>query len=306
MKGNENMKSDIKVNKEETNKNYKTGSIKSKDSTIIGYRQLGYGPGIVLVHGAMTSAQNFTQLAEYLSNSFTVYIPDRRGRGLSGQFGKDYSMQSEVEDLEAILNKTGANNVFGISSGGLIVLQAALSLPMIHKAAIYEPALLLNGSDYTDWLDRYDMEMSQGKVASALITSMKGLKLGPPIFNLIPRWILEFLTNKVMESEDKNASAGEVTMRMLAPTLHFDGKLLVEMEGTIERFSAANAEFLLLGGSKGLSYLKPSLLALEKVLPHAKRIELQGLDHSGACNINNSNRGGNPELVSQELRRFFL
>jgi pimeloyl-ACP methyl ester carboxylesterase len=300
MKGNENMKTETTVNKEE----YKTQSVKSKDGTIIGYRQLGHGPGIVLVHGAMTSSQNFTQLAEYLSNSFTVYIPDRRG--LSGQFDKDYSMQSEVEDLEAILNKTGVNNVFGISSGGLIVLQAALSLPMIHKAAIYEPALLLNGSDYTDWLDRYDMEMSQGKVASALITSMKGLKLGPPIFNLIPRWILEFLTNKVMESEDKNASAGEVTMRMLAPTLHFDGKLLVEMEGTIERFSAANAEFLLLGGSKGLSYLKPSLLALEKVLPHAKRIELQGLDHGGACNINNSNRGGNPELVSQELRRFFL
>jgi hypothetical protein len=47
-------------------------------------------------------------------------------------------------------------------------------------------------------------------------------------------------------------------------------------------------------------------LALEKVLPHAKLIELQGIDHSGACNINNSNKGGNPELVSQELRRFFL
>jgi hypothetical protein len=95
-------------------------------------------------------------------------------------------------------------------------------------------------------------------------------------------------------------------MRMLAPTLQFDGKLLVKMTGTLERFSEANAEFLLLEGSKGLPYLKPSLLALDKVLPKSKHIELQGLDHGGPCNISNSNKGGNPELVAKELRRFFL
>ena len=94
------------------------GSVTSKDGTTIGYRQLGHGPGIVLLHGAVASAHNHMQLAEALADAFTIYVPDRRGRGLSGPFGNDYSIQKEVEDMDALLTKTGAHNVFGVSSGG--------------------------------------------------------------------------------------------------------------------------------------------------------------------------------------------
>src|SRR6266568_8936499 len=62
---------------------YTTSSVTSQDGTTIGYRQLGHGPAIVLVQGAMGSAHNFMQLAGMLTDAFTVYIPDRRGRGLS-------------------------------------------------------------------------------------------------------------------------------------------------------------------------------------------------------------------------------
>src|SRR5712691_12515722 len=94
---------------------YTTGSVTSQDGTTIGYRQLGHGPGVVLVHGAMESAQSHMQLAEALADAFTVYVPDRRGRGLSGPYGKDYGLQKEVEDMDALLTKTGAHNVFGVS-----------------------------------------------------------------------------------------------------------------------------------------------------------------------------------------------
>jgi pimeloyl-ACP methyl ester carboxylesterase len=99
-------------------------------------------------------AQSHIQLAEALATNFTVYLPDRRGRGLSGPYGKDYSIQKDVEDMDALLTKTGAHYVFGVSSGGIIWLQAALSLPSIHKAAIYEPPLLINGSLPIAWLTR--------------------------------------------------------------------------------------------------------------------------------------------------------
>lgn len=74
---------------------YTLGSIISADGTTIGYRQIGSGPGLVLLHGAMTSGQDFTSLAEGLADAFTTYLPDRRGRGLSGPFGADYSMQKD-------------------------------------------------------------------------------------------------------------------------------------------------------------------------------------------------------------------
>jgi pimeloyl-ACP methyl ester carboxylesterase len=281
---------------------YTTGSVTSNDGTTIGYRQLGHGPGVVLTHGAMESAQSHMQLAEAMADAFTVYLPDRRGRGLSGPCGNDYSIQREVEDVDALLTQTGAHNVFGVSSGGLILLQATLTLPSIHRVAVYEPALIVHDSKSTAFVTRYDREMAQGHVAAALVTGMKGTDMGPAIFNAMPRWLLESLTSMAMASEDKKARAGDVTMRALAPTLHYDLQLVAEMRETQERFRAVRPEVLLLGGSKSPTYLKVALDTLENVLPHATRIELPGLNHGGS---GNADRGGKPERVAQELRRYF-
>jgi pimeloyl-ACP methyl ester carboxylesterase len=288
-----------------TSEHYITNFVTSQDGTTIGYRQLGHGPGVVLLHGAMESAQSHMQLAEALADAFTVYLPERRGHNLSGPDCKDYSIQKEVEDMDALLSETGTHNVFGVSAGGLICLQAALTLPAIHKAALYEPALIVNSSISTAFLPRYDKEMAQGKVAAALVTAMKGAQMGPPVFNAIPSFLLESLTNMAMKSEDKKAKSGDVTMRMLAPTLHYDFQLVDEMSGKLENFRAVSAEVLLLGGSKSPAYLKVALDALEKVLPHVKRLEFPGLDHGGSSDTSNTNRGGKPELVAQALRGFF-
>jgi len=281
---------------------YTTGCVVSRDGTTIGYRQLGQGPGLVVLHGAMESAQSHLQLAEALADAYTVYLPDRRGRGLSGPYGRDYSVQEEVDDLDALLRKTGAHDVFGVSSGAIISLNAALTLPAIQKAAIFEPPLMFNGSAATRWLTRFDNEMAQGKVAAAMITGMKGAQMGPPMLNLIPRWLLERMTTMMMASEDKKASGDDVTMRMLAPTLHYDFQLVIAMEGALESFRTLPAEVLLLGGSKSPAYLTRALDGLEKVLPHATRVELPGLGHEAS---GNTDRRGDPERVAQELRRFF-
>ena len=89
------------------------GSVISKDGTTIGYRQLGAGPGLVVLHGAMESAQSHLQLAEALADKYTVYLPDRRGRGLSGPYGTGSVVGEAVEDLDALLAKAGAHYVFG-------------------------------------------------------------------------------------------------------------------------------------------------------------------------------------------------
>ena len=279
-----------------------TGSITSKDGTTIGYRQLGHGPGVVLLHGIMESAQSHIQLAEGLADTFTVYLPDRRGRGLSGPQGSDYRLEKEVEDLDALLTKTGAHYVFGVSAGAIVCLQAALTLPAIHRAAIFEPPLIIDDSVSTAFVERFDKEMAQGKVVSALVTAMKGSQMGPPVFNVMPRWLLELLTKMMTASEEKKAKADDVTMRMLASTLHSDFQLSVETKEALESFKAIRADVLLLGGSKSPAYFKVALDALEKVLPHAKRTEFPGLNHGAS---GNANRGGKPKLVAQVLRQFF-
>jgi pimeloyl-ACP methyl ester carboxylesterase len=160
---------------EDGHKMYMTGSVTSTDGTVIGYRQLGSGPGVILLHGAVSSSQLFMKLGTALSDSFTVYIPDRRGRGLSGPFGENYGIQKEVEDLDALLNKTDTHNVFGLSAGALIVLQATLHVPLINKAALYEPPLDIDNSilKVESFVPRFDREIAEGRVAEAMVIFIK-------------------------------------------------------------------------------------------------------------------------------------
>jgi pimeloyl-ACP methyl ester carboxylesterase len=246
------------------------------------------------------------QLAEALADSFTVYVPDRRGRGVSGPHGKGYSLQKEVEDLDAILTETRARYLLGVSSGAIIALHAALTLPpsTIDGVAIFEPPLFADDSVPAAVLRRFDREIAQGKVAAALITAMKGAQMGPPIFKFMPRWLLERLTNLMLKSEDKKGAGDYVPMRALAPTLHYDFQLVVEASGKekLEKFRAIGAEVLLLGGSKSPAYLKAALDDLERILSQCKRVEFPGLDHAATWN---ADRGGQPARVADELRLFF-
>jgi hypothetical protein len=78
------------------------------------------------------------------------------------------------------------------------------------------------------------------------------------------------------------------------------------MAGTIGAFAEVPADLLILGGSKGLPFLKPALDALAQTLPHNRRAEFPGLDHGGSSDASGTNPGGGkPEIVAQEIRRFF-
>ncbi len=276
--------------------------VTSRDGMNIGYRQFGHGPAVVILHGSMSTGYNYVELAELLAGAFTVYLPDRRGFGASGPYSKEYRLQDDVEDLNALLARTGAHNLLGISVGGIICLKAAITSPMIHKLAIYEPPLFRDSAQPAAMMRRFDQEMAQGKTASALTTAMKGAPLVSDLFSALPRWLLEFMTSRMMADEDKKGTRGYSTFRDLAPTLHHDGLVISEMSGKQESLRAIQAEVLLLGGSKSTTFLKAGLDSVARVLPQARRIELPGLNHSSPWN---TDRRGKPEPIAQELRRFF-
>ena len=283
-----------------------TGSVLSKDGTRIGYLRVGRGPAVVLLHGSNESARSHTQLALALADTFTVYLPDRRGRGLSGPHRPDHGIRTEAEDLQAVLTGSGAQKVFGVSVSALIALEAARTQPAIRQIAAYEPALLMDTAGYTGWVRRFDREMAQGKVAAAEITCMYGLDLAPPAFKLIGRRLAEALTNRAMKSEDKQAAADAVTMRKLAPTLRWEGLLLAETAGTIGAFAEVPAEVLLLGGDmKRPAFIRPAFDAFAHTLPHNRRVRFPGLDHGGSADVGPTNRHGKPEVVAPAIRSFF-
>jgi pimeloyl-ACP methyl ester carboxylesterase len=121
---------------------YTTGFTTSNDGTTIGYRQFGRGRGLILVHGGMQGSQNFTRLAIALSDAFTVYVPDRRGRGVSGPHGENYCLEKECQGIQALLAQTDAQNLFGLSSGAIICSLTALTAPSVQRIALYEPSVV--------------------------------------------------------------------------------------------------------------------------------------------------------------------
>jgi pimeloyl-ACP methyl ester carboxylesterase len=281
---------------------FTTGSVIARDGVTIGYRQIGRGPGLVVLHGAMESSASHTQLAAALADMLTIYLPDRRGRGMSGAHGSGYSVQEEIGDLEALMTHTGARYVFGVSAGALIALHAALTLPAISKLALFEPPIFPTTTEPEAILSRYDREMARGKISAALVTAMKGAQMGPPIFNFMPSWLLERLTASAMASEDNKPVGDSLPMRTLAPTLHYDFALVAQLSGSVEPFKAPSTETLLLSGSKSPAYLRASVDRLEGILPHAQRVDFPGLNHGAS---GNTDRFGQPDVVARALRGFF-
>jgi pimeloyl-ACP methyl ester carboxylesterase len=276
-----------------------TGSFLSKDGTRIGYRQMGEGPGLVLLHGAMQSSHSFTTLGAALCDSFTIYIPDRRGRGLSGPFGENHGIRTEVDDLDGLLDKTGSHYVFALSSGAIVALQCALASPAIHKVALYEPPLEFGGRPSPlDWVPRYEKELAAGNLAAAMVAIIKGTG-DRELLTSLPWFILVPMFKLAMRHQRQLAENDEPSLQALIPTVIFDTRLVLETAGRLESFTALRTETLLLGGSKSAVYLKAALDALSTTLPNCRRIEFPGLGHIAADN------GGKPARVADALRRYF-
>ncbi len=281
------------------NQKYKKNSVTSSDGTTIGYREMGSGPGIVLLHGGVNASQNLMKLGTALSDEFTVHIPDRRGRGMSGPYGDDYNIQKEDEDLDAILKKTGAHYVFGTADGALFALHAAITLSSIHKVVAYEPLVFVgqNGLDeFKAIIGHFNKIIAKGNVAAATVAITKD---SVKIFKVIPDFIAIPIVKIILWRNARNVKGDDVAYQDIIPTMSNELKLVKETEGTLENYKDVSAEVLLLIGSKTQSLIRDSLIALNKVLPNSNLIELKGLNHDSAQDY------GKPEAIAQEIKRFF-
>jgi pimeloyl-ACP methyl ester carboxylesterase len=277
------------------------GEARSADGSTVGYYRLGQGPPVVFLHGAGQSSANFTALARDLSDAFTVFVPDRRGRGRSGPYGDFHGLRTEIEDLSAVLDASGAHNVFGLSSGAVIAIETALVRPDITKLALYEPPLSFDGVVHGQWLPRYQRRLKEGKPGGALATVLKGTADRGSLVHLVPRSLLgAFLDFAIKRTAGRPTPPGSVSLPALIPTVGYDAQTVGDAAGPLERFSELPCDVLLLGGSRSAHNLTASLEGLGNVLPRARKVMLRGMGHTAADN------SGRPGRVATELRHFFV
>jgi len=118
--------------------------VRSSDEVPIAFERSGGGPPLIIVDGAIAYREvgPSGKLARELSHRFTVYRYDRRGRGQSGD-GSNYSIQREIDDIEALIEHAGEPaSLLGLSSGAVLALDAANRGLALTKVVAYEPPSL--------------------------------------------------------------------------------------------------------------------------------------------------------------------
>ncbi|MEI8280364.1 MAG: alpha/beta hydrolase [Bacteroidota bacterium] len=111
----------------------------------LGYRKVGSGPSIVLLHGFPANGELWQQVWTDLAASFTVIVPDIPGSGASTFSGEKVSMEQLADSVKLILDHEGIREtiLFGHSMGGYIALAFAdkygtmlRGLSLVHSTAL--------------------------------------------------------------------------------------------------------------------------------------------------------------------------
>jgi len=256
-------------------KDFIVHTCRSSDGTTLGYRQIGRGPGVIIYHGAGRISQNYERLARALCDSFTVFIPDRRGRGLSGPSSKQDGIREACDDLVSLLRATSADFIFGHSIGGLIALETILANP-VRKLAIYEPPLSIRGSVPSAWLAAFEAALAQRKPKTAMAVFLKGTRAHPSMEHM-PEWVLRMIVTLLTTLELKKSRG--TRMLDLLPTVPQDMHIVMELESSAERYANVTTPTLLMSGSNSQDYYQHAVQVLQTTIPECHLKIYPGFDH---------------------------
>lgn len=249
--------------------------VQSADGTKIAFDQLGKGPALILVGGALEQRamdSETAQLAPLLAQHFTVLHYDRRGRGESTDT-QPYAVEREIEDIEALITEVGGSAfVFGISSGAALAMEAAIKLgDRVKKLAMYEApynsdeAAMLAWKAYRKQLAEV---LAQGRRGDALALFMLLVGMPPDHLDGVrqhPMWPM---------------------WEAVAHTLAYDAAIMGEDASVpTERAASVAVPTLIMDGSASYPFMHITAMALANAMPNAEHRTLEGQTHEVAASV---------------------
>jgi len=246
-------------------------TVTSKDGTTIAFDQVGDGPALILVSGALmyrAMEPQMAQLAGLLAPHFTTFYYDRRGRGDSTDT-QPYAVQREIEDIEALIDEAGGSAfVYGISSGGALAMEAAIELgAKIKKLAMYEVPYNSEDSALQAWKEY------RKQLVEALAADRRGDA------------VALFLTLVGMPADQIEPMRQEPWwpgMEAVAPTLAYDAATLGEDRAVqVEQAARIDVPVLVMNGDDAnTEFMRETARALAKAIPNAQHRTLKGQTHN--------------------------
>lgn len=262
--------------------------VTSADGTRITYDRQGTGPAVILVGGTLDDGTENAPLARLLANHFTVYNYARRGRGASGNT-LPYSVARELEDLDALIAAAGGSaHVYGASSGGALVLEAAAAGSSIDKIAVWDTPYVI-GDDLWPRFKQYLADTHEADKAGRneeLLELFMRLTGGP----------------------DANLAADKqhplwVSSIALAHTLVKDAMVLNDYKIPTDRLARVTQPVLVI--TEG-SITEPQMAALPTdFFDRAAKAIIAAIPQAERQTLDGQNHVVDPEHMARVLRTFF-
>ena len=102
------------------------------------YEVIGEGAPLLFVHGLGSSSRDWEEQVGFFANRYRVIVFDVRGHGKSGKPPGPYSIPLFATDTAKMLKALGVGpaHVVGISMGGMIAFQMAVSQPGMVRSLV--------------------------------------------------------------------------------------------------------------------------------------------------------------------------
>ncbi len=261
--------------------------VTSRDGTSIAYERRGLGPAVVLVGGGLDDGSENAALVPELARHFTVYNYARRGRADSGDTAP-YALAREIEDLAALVDEAGGRaHVFGASSGGALVLEAAAAGLAADRIAVYEVPYMSDDAMAKHWstyVDELTALLADDRRSDAVELFMR---------------LAGSSTEDVTAARESPFWPG---LTVLAPTLAHDAACLGDGLPPADRLARVTQPTLVATGGvpdQHMDGLAPGFFdaaadAVASALPNAERRIVEGQSHVAE-----------PTVFAATLERFF-
>lgn len=230
-------------------------TVHADDGTRIAYETAGSGPPLVLVHGSAETRESWRALRPHLADRFRLLVPDRRGRGESGD-GQTYGLAREAADLRTLLDAVnGTPAVFGHSFGGLVALSAATGAAL-DRLVLYEPPLPVD--EATEGLSARLQTVLETEGREAAMRTFYREAAGIPAPERLPVWP-DGIHFDLVETVVREQAAAEAV--------------------DLEAVGGVETPTLLLTGEHSPPHLRRSVQTLDDRLPRSRTVALDGVGH---------------------------
>jgi pimeloyl-ACP methyl ester carboxylesterase len=245
------------------------------DGSTLHLTTTGSGPGVLVVPGGGVVASDYARLARNLGESCTVHVYDRRGHGPSAPpMTAAYDLDTELDDLRALLAATGARGLLGHSVGGFFALQAALRLP-VDAVAVYDPAVAVDGLFPTAFHRAFARAIADGDLPLAVAEMSRGLQAAGAASRL-PIPVLKVIARAFL------ATPIGTRMGTMMPAAARESELALVHGGPATDYAGLAVPALLTCGAQSPPYYGPLCDRLAEVIPDARSIRIPRSSHNAA------------------------